>query len=322
MRIVVLDGYAENPGDLSWGKLESLGTLFVHDRMVPDTDDEVIKRIGDAEIAVVNKARITRKVLSACPNLKFVAVMATGYNVVDTKACKERGIPVSNVPSYGTDSVSQFAMALLLELACKVGRHSDAVHEGRWQNSADWCFWDSSPIELSGKTMGILGFGRIGHRTGEIAKALKMRVLANDSYENPSFKDEGFPYVDRETLFSSSDVIVLHCPLTPETEGIINKRTISKMKGGVLIVNNARGPLIVEKDLAEALNSGKVGGAAVDVVSAEPIRADNPLLHARNCIITPHMSWGAKESRERIMDMSAENIKAFLSGKPHNVVNG
>jgi glycerate dehydrogenase len=321
MKIVVLDGYTENPGDLSWDGLKAFGDLTVYDRSSLTDPQDAIDRIGDAEIVFTNKTPITRQVLDACPNVKFIAVLATGYNVVDVAYAKEKGIPVSNVPTYGTDSVSQFAIALILELCHHIGHHSQTVFDGKWQNHIDWCYWDYPLIELAGKTMGIIGFGRIGHRTGQIAKALNMNVIVNDSHANPEFVAEGFEYVDRDTLFAKSDFVVLHCPLFPETQGIINKDSIAKMKDGVMIINNSRGPLVVEQDLCDALNSGKVAGAAVDVVSTEPIKADNPLLKAKNCIITPHMSWGAKEARQRIMDISVANVKAFLEGNPQNVVN-
>lgn len=320
LKIVVLDGYTENPGDLTWEGMQNLGEFTCYDRTPMDTE-EIIKRIGDANVVLTNKTPISKEVFDRCPSIKFIAVLATGYNVVDVAYAKEKGIPVSNVPTYGTDSVSQFAIALLLELCHHIGHHSTEVYKGRWENNIDWCFWDYPLIELAGKTMGIIGFGRIGHRTGEIAKALNMRVIVNDSFVNPAFVEQGFQYVDRDTIFKESDVVVLHCPLFPDTQGIVNKESIQKMKDGVLIINNSRGPLIVEQDLADALNSGKVGGAAVDVVSTEPIKGDNPLLQAKNCIITPHMSWGAHEARERIMNISVDNIKAFVEGKPQNVVN-
>ena len=321
MKIVVLDGYTENPGDLSWDGLKALGEVTVYDRSSLTDPREAAARIGDAEVAITNKTPITKEVFQACPDLKYVAVLATGYNVVDVAYAREKGIAVSNVPTYGTDSVSQFAIALLLELCHHIGHHDQAVHQGRWEHCADWCFWDYPLVELAGKTMGIIGFGRIGHRTGQIAKALGMRVIVNDSHENPAFKAEGFAYVDRDTLYKESDVVVLHCPAFPDTVGMINKDSIAKMKDGALLVNNSRGQLVVEQDLAEALDSGKLGGAAVDVVSTEPIKGDNPLLRARNCIITPHMSWGAKEARQRIMDITVENVKAYQSGHPQNVVN-
>lgn len=320
MKIVVLDGYTENPGDLSWDSLKALGETVVYDR-TPYDEAEIQKRIGEAEIVITNKTPISRATLDRCPSIRFIAVLATGYNVVDCDAAKEKKIAVSNVPTYGTDSVSQFAIALLLELCHHIGHHSDAVHAGRWENNIDWCFWDYPLIELAGKTLGIIGFGRIGHRTGQIARALNMNVIVNDSFVNKAFVEEGFEYVDRDTLFAKSDVIVLHCPLFPDTMGIINKESIAKMKDGVLLINNSRGPLVVEEDLAAALDSGKVAGAAVDVVSTEPIKGDNPLLKAKNCIITPHMSWGAKEARQRIMDITVDNCRAYIDGNPQNVVN-
>ena len=320
MKIVILDGYTENPGDLSWDALKEFGELMVYDR-TPYEDAEIARRIGDAEIVFTNKVPVSKSTLAACPNIKYISVLATGYNIVDCKAAAERGIPVSNVPSYGTDSVGQFAIALLLELCHHVAHHSEAVHQGRWETNPDWCFWDYPLIELAGKTMGIIGFGRIGQTTGRIAKALGMKVLAYSR----SVREDGkaiADYVDLDTLLSSSDVIALHCPLFPETEGIINKENIAKMKDGVIIINNSRGQLVVEQDLADALNSGKVYAAGLDVVSTEPIKGDNPLLKAKNCLITPHISWAPKESRQRIMDCSRDNLKAFLEGRPINVVNG
>lgn len=320
MKIVVLDGYTENPGDLSWDGFKEFGEFQLYDR-TPVTDiPEIIKRIGDAEAVYTNKTPITREVMDACPNLKFISLLATGYNVVDYEYAREKGIPVTNVPTYGTASVGQFAIALLLEICHHVAHHDQAVRSGRWENNADWCFWDYPLMELEGKTMGILGFGRIGQRTGSIARALGMKVLANDKYESDSGREIA-TYVDRDVLFAQSDVIALHCPLFPDTEGIINKDTIAKMKDGVIILNNSRGPLIVEQDLADALNAGKVYAAGLDVVSTEPIRGDNPLLQAKNCIITPHISWAPRESRQRIMECALENLRAYAQGSPINVVN-
>ena len=317
MKIVVLDGYTENPGDLSWGAFEELGELTVYDRT---PEDEIVARIGSAEAVIVNKTPITRATLDACPGIRYIGVLATGYNVVDVAAAKERGIPVCNVPTYGTASVGQFAIGLLLEICHHIGAHSDSVHAGDWERSADWCYWNYPLIELDGKTLGVIGFGRIGQATARIAKAMGMNVLAYDSHPSESGRALG-EYVDLDTLLRTSDVIALHCPLFPETQGIIDRDAIAKMKDGVIILNNSRGPLIVEQDLADALNSGKVAAAGLDVVSTEPIRADNPLLSARNCIITPHISWAAKEPRERIMTASVENLRAFLNGAPIHVVN-
>ena len=319
MKMVVLDGYTENPGDLSWDSLREFGELTVYDRT--GSEDEVIERIGDAQVVFVNKVPITKRVLEACPNIRFISVLATGYNVIDCRAAAEKGIPVSNVPTYGTAAVAQFAIALLLEVCHHVAHHSQAVHQGRWASNPDWCFWDSPLIELQGKTMGIIGFGRIGQATGRIARALGMKVIAYSRSVREDGKEVG-DYVDLDTLLHTSDVIALHCPLFPETEGIINKANIEKMKDGVIIINNSRGQLVVEQDLADALNSGKVYAAGLDVVSTEPIREDNPLLKAKNCLITPHISWAPKESRQRSMDISADNLRAFAAGKPINVVNG
>lgn len=320
MKIVVLDGYTENPGDLSWEGLERLGDLTVYDRIPYDTDS-VVSHIGDAEAIYVNKVPVTREVLDACLALRFIGVLATGYNVVDTEAAKERGITVCNIPSYGTDAVGQFAIALLLEICHHIGHHSQAVMEGRWSSNPDWCFWDYPLIELAGKTMGIIGFGRIGQCTGRIAQALGMKVLAYDAYKNPELESDTCRYAELEELLQTADVISLHCPLFPETQGIINKDNIAKMKDGVIILNNSRGPLIVEEDLAEALKSGKVAAAGLDVVSTEPIKTDNPLLGAPNCIITPHISWASKESRQRLMNFAVDNLVQYLNGTPVNVVN-
>ena len=319
MKIVVLDGYAENPGDLSWDGLRALGKVSIFDRTSLTDVDQIVERIDDAEIVITNKTPIGREVMDRT-NIRMIALLATGYNVVDVKYAKEKGIPVCNVPSYGTASVSQFSMALLLEICHHIGHHAETVKEGRWASSSDFCYWDYPLVELEGKTIGIIGFGRIGQAEGRIAKAFGMKVLANDIYPNDSGRAIA-EYVDLDTLYKNSDVISLHCNLTEENKGMICKESISKMKDGVFIINNARGQLINEDDLASALNSGKVGAAGLDVVSTEPIKMDNPLLNAKNCIITPHISWAPMESRQRIMDCTVENVKAFLSGKPQNVVN-
>lgn len=320
MKIVVLDGYVENPGDLSWDGLAALGELKVYERSSLTDEQEIIRNIGDADIVITNKTPVSAAVLDACPNIKYISVLATGYNIVDYGYARSKGICVSNVPSYGTNSVAQFAIALLLEICHHVAYHSDAVHQGKWENCADWCFWDYPLIELAGKTLGIIGFGRIGQQTGRIAKAMGMKVIASGSRPSPTGLEIA-EYVGMDELFERSDVISLHCPLFPETLGIINRESIARMKNGVIIINNSRGPLIVEQDLAEALNSGKVMAAGIDVVSVEPITAENPLLKAKNCFITPHISWAPKESRQRIMDTTIQNVKAFLSGETINVVN-
>lgn len=321
MKIVILDGYTENPDDLSWEGMEALGELTVYDRTSLTDVSEITSRIGDAEVVITNKTPLPKEVFDACENIKYVGVLATGYNVVDVQTAKEKGIPVCNIPTYGTDAVGQFAIAMLLEICHHVAHHSDAVHEGRWESNADWCFWDYPLIELAGKTMGIIGYGRIGQATGRIAQAMGMKVLAYDAYRNPALETETCKYGDIDEVLAQSDVIALHCPLFPETEGIINKDNIAKMKDGVIILNNSRGPLIVEQDLTDALNSGKVYAAGLDVVSTEPIKGDNPLLKAKNCIITPHISWAPKESRQRLMNIAVDNLKAFIEGNPVNVVN-
>ena len=321
MKIVVLDGYTENPGDLSWGPLEKLGEVVVYDRTSTVDAPIIIERIGDADVAVVNKTPISRNTIDACPNLKAIAVLATGYNVVDSKYAAKKNIPVMNVPTYGTQIVGQYAVGLLLEICAHYGHHSETVKEGRWENCIDWCYWDYPMIELAGKTAGIIGLGRIGQTTARILNALGMRVIAYDSFQSESGRKLA-EYVDLDTLYSKADVIFLHCPLFPETEGMINKDSIAKMKDGVILINNSRGQLVVEQDLADALNCGKVYAAALDVVSTEPIKGDNPLLKAKNCIITPHISWAAREARQRIMDITAGNVESFINGKAVNVVNG
>ena len=319
MKIVVLDGYAENPGDLSWESVKQYGELELYDR-TPYEDAAIIERIGMAEIVLTNKTPISRAVISSCPKLRFISVLATGYNVIDYSYARERGIPVSNVPLYGTASVAQAAIALLLEVCNHVAHHSEAVHGGRWSEGADWCFWDYPLIELAGKTIGIIGFGHIGQTTGAIAKALGMRVIAYNRSVSDSGKLIG-DYVSLDTLLSESDVIALHCPLSPETNGIICADNLRKMKDGVIIINNSRGQLIVEEDLAAALNCEKVAAAGLDVLSSEPPKSDNPLLSANNCFITPHISWASKESRQRIMNCTENNIAAFIAGSPVNVIN-
>ncbi len=321
MKIVILDGYTENPGDLSWAPLEELGDLTVYDRTSLTDEAEIQARIGDAEAVYTNKTPLSVATLKkAAGTLKFIGVLATGYNVVDTGAAKKLGITVCNIPTYGTAAVGQFAIGLLLEICHHIGHHNEAVHAGRWNACPDWCFWDYPLIELENKTIGIIGFGRIGQRTGRIAAALGMKVLAYDEHPSDSGRSIA-EYTDLNTLLSSSDVISLHCPLFPSTQGIINKDTIGKMKDGVIILNNSRGPLIVEQDLADALKFGKVAAAGLDVVSIEPIQADNPLLDAPNCIITPHISWAPAESRQRLMDTAVENLRSFVNGTPINIVN-
>lgn len=320
MEIVILDGYTVNPGVLSWAEVEKFGNIRIYDRTSITDEDEIVERIGNADIVISNKTPLTKSVIERCPNIKLISVLATGYNIVDTTFAREKGISVCNIPAYGTEAVAQFAIALMLELCCHVGAHSDSVFAGKWESSRDFCYWDYPLIELKDKTLGIIGFGKIGKQVGRIAKAMGMQVIAN----NPSKSEEGAEiakYVELNELFEKSDIISLHCPQFPETTGIINSQNIAKMKDGVIIINNSRGGLIVEQDLADALNSGKVAGAGLDVLSTEPPNSENPLLHAKNCIITPHISWASVECRQRIINITSANIQAFVDNKPINVVN-
>lgn len=318
LRIVVLDGYTLNPGDISWKGLEQLGELSVYDRTPPE---KVLERIGNAEIVFTNKTPLTEEIIKNAKTVKYVGVLATGYNIVDTQAAKNHQIVVTNIPTYGTSAVAQYVFALLLEICHHVWAHNEEVKKGAWTDSGDFCFWNYPLIELAGKTLGIIGLGRIGQSAANIARSFGMKILAFDEYQNKSLENEALKYATLDELLNGSDIISLHCPLFDSTKGIVNKGTIAKMKDGVMIINTSRGPLIVEEDLAEALNSGKVGAAAVDVVSTEPIRMDNPLLNARNCIITPHIAWAPKESRIRLMDIAVKNLRAFIQGSPVNVVN-
>lgn len=320
MKIVVLDGFTLNPGDLSWEGIKKFGELTVHNR-IDFAPEHVIRTIGDAEIIFTNKTPLPKGVLEKVPSVKYIGVLATGYNVVDTVAAKELGITVTNIPTYGTTAVAQFTFALLLEMCHHVGAHGDAVKKGDWTTSVDFCFWNYPLIELAGKTMGLIGFGRIGQATAKIAQAFGLNILAYDSHQDPALESETCKYATLGELLERSDIISLHCPLFDSTKGIINKESIAKMKDGVMIINTSRGPLVVEQDLGDALDSGKVAGAAVDVVSSEPIAAGNSLLKAKNCIITPHIAWAPKESRTRLMDIAVGNLGAFLKGSPVNVVN-
>ena len=312
MKIVILDGYTENPGDLSWDGFAALGELTVYDRTAPE---DIPARVGDAEIVYTNKTPLTRETIAAAPQLRFIGVLATGYNIVDVKAARARGVPVANIPTYGTTAVAQFVFALLLEICHHAGHHSRAVADGRWADCPDFCFWDYPLIELAGKTMGIVGYGRIGQATANIARAFGMDVIAYDAFVQADVS------VPLDELYARSDVISLHCPLFPETEGMINRAAIAKMKDGVILINTSRGPLIAEADLREALLSGKVYAAASDVVSSEPIKPGNALLGLENMIITPHIAWAPKESRQRLMDIAVDNLRAFLAGAPVNIVN-
>lgn len=312
MKIVVLDGYAANPGDLSWAKFEQFGELTVYDRTAPA---EVSERLEGAAMALTNKTVLTREMMAGAKELKYVGVLATGYNVVDVAAAKELGITVCNIPAYSTDSVAQMVFALLLEICQHAGDHSRAVHAGRWSSGKDFCFWDHPLIELAGKTMGIIGYGRIGKKVGEIARCFGMNVVAWT--RTPTSPE----CVSLDELLRVSDVISLHCPLFPETQNLINSERIAKMKDGVILINTARGPIINDADLAAALKSGKVYAVASDVASVEPISADNPLLGLENMIFTPHIAWATYEARARLMEIAVENVRAFLQGAPINVVS-
>ena len=318
MKIVLLDGRGLNPGDLSYDCMNPLGDVTIYERT--DTEAETIARIGDSEIIVVNKVPITEAVLDACPNIQIICVQATGYNIVDTEACARRGIPVTNVPAYGTAAVAQFTMALMLEMCHRIGLHNHSVHQGDWAKAETFCYWLTPQMELAGKTLGLVGFGRIGREVGRLAKAFGMNVIAY----NRSQCEEGrqiAEYVDLDTIFAQSDIISLHCPQASETQNLINAATIAKMKDGAMLVNTARGGLVDEEALVAALESGKLRYAAVDVVSKEPMPLDHPLLKTRKCIITPHIAWAPIESRQRLLDTVVENIRCFLEGKPQNVVN-
>ncbi len=317
MKIVVLDGYTLNPGDLSWSGLEALGDTTVYERT---PDDLVVERARGATVILTNKTELGRATLERLPDLKYIGVLATGYNVVDTKAARERGVIVTNVPTYGTDSVAQMVFAHLLNLTQHVAHHAQTVKDGRWADSPDFCYWDYPLVELAGMTMGVLGFGRIGQTSGKLAQAFGMRVLAYDPFIKESPLD-GASMVDLDTLFSESDVITLHTPLTPETEGLVNADLIGKMKKTAFIINTSRGPVINEGDLAAALNDGRLAGAGLDVLGIEPAASDNPLLTAKNCYVTPHISWATQSARARLMGTAIDNVKAFLDDKPENVVN-
>ena len=318
MNIVVLDGFTLNPGDLTWDCIAAQGDLTVYDRTPGEL---IVPRIGNASYVFTNKTPITRGTMEKCPAMRFICVLATGYNLIDVDAAREKGITVANIPTYGTPAVAQMVFALLLEICHHVAEHSDSVKKGDWTTGADWSFWNYPLIELADKTMGIIGFGRIGQTTARIAQALGMKILAVDEYQIPSLVTDTCRYATLDEMLAGSDVISLHCPLFPATKGIVNKDTIAKMKTGVILINTSRGPLVVEEDLAAALDSGKVFAAGVDVVSTEPILENNPLLKAKNIFITPHIAWAPKEARARLMDIAADDLAAYIAGKPINVVN-
>lgn len=312
MKIVVLDGYAANPGDLSWAPLAALGELQIYDRTAPG---EAAARIADADAVLTNKVVMSRELMAGAPKLKYVGVLATGYNVVDVAAARELGVAVTNIPAYSTDSVAQLTFALLLEICHHVGDHSRAVHAGRWTNNPDFCFWDSPLIELKGKTMGIVGYGCIGRRVAEIARCFGMNVIAwTRTPRDPEC-------VSLDELLRESDVISLHCPLTPQTKALINRETIAKMKDGAIFINTSRGPVVNERDLSDALKAGKLYAAAADVACTEPIPGDSPLLGLDNMLLTPHIAWATNEARERLMNIAVANLRAFIAGTPVNLVN-
>jgi glycerate dehydrogenase len=318
LQIVVLDGYTLDPGDNPWDGLARLGELAVHDRTSPE---ELIERAAGADVLVVNKVKLSAADLARLPRLRFVAVSATGYNNVDVAAARERGIPVANVPEYGTDAVAQFAFALLLELCHRVGDHDASVKRGEWAACPDWTYWRHPLVELAGKRIGIVGFGRIGRRVGEIAHAFGMEVLAYDSYHGTDPTYRPFAWRELEEIFAAADVVTLHCPLTPETRRLVALPRLERMKPSAFLINAARGELVDEAALAQALDAGLLAGAALDVVSREPIRPDNPLLRARNCLLTPHIAWAALGSRQRLLATTVANVAAHLAGEPRNVVN-
>jgi glycerate dehydrogenase len=317
MKIVVLDGYALNPGDLSWDDLRRCGEVEVHDRT---REDQVLERAAGAGMLLTNKTPLSAATLRALPDLRYIGVLATGYNIVDTAAARQGGVTVTNIPTYGTSSVAQFAFALLLELCHHVGLHGEAVREGEWSRSADWSFWKTPLMELSGKTMGIVGFGRIGRQTGAIASAMGMRVIAHDAVQLNPPDYEGFRWASLDELAAESDVVSLHCPLFAENKGMINRERLGRMKKNALLLNTSRGPLVVDQDLADALNEGVIAGAGLDVLSAEPPLASNPLLSARNCIVTPHIAWATREARKRLLDLAVDNVRSFLAGQTQNTV--
>ena len=317
MNIVVLDGYTLNPGDLSWDGLRALDECDIYDRTPPEL---VVERARGAEAVLTNKVIVGREQMEQLPNLRYIGVLATGYNIVDTAAARERGIPVTNVPEYGTRSVAQMTFALLLELTQHVGHHARTVRDGRWTRSPDFCYWDYPLIELADRTMGIVGIGRIGRAVAELALAFGMQVLAYD-VNTPANLPEGIRMTDLETLLRESDVVSLHCPLTAENQGVIDWERLALMKPTAFLINTSRGPLVVARDLADALNAGRLAGAGVDVLPVEPPPADNPLLTAKNCLVTPHIAWATGAARARLMATVVDNLRAFLAGKPRNVVN-
>jgi glycerate dehydrogenase len=318
MKIAVLDGHALNPGDLSWEGLRAIGELQVFDRT---PENQIVARAHDAEIVLTNKTELSAQTLRQLKKTRYIGVLATGFDVVDVRVARELGITVTNVPTYGTASVAQFTFALLLELCHHVGLHSEATRAGEWSRSEDFSFWKTPLIELAGKTIGIVGLGRIGWRVAELAVAFEMRVVAADEVKRSVPAWPGFRWYEVDELLAHSDVVSLHCPLMPQTKGIINAASLAKMKPSAFLINTSRGPLIVEQDLADALNGGRIAGAGLDVLSSEPPASDNPLLRAKNCIVTPHIAWATKEARTRLLEAAVANLRAFLDGHPVNLVN-
>jgi glycerate dehydrogenase len=318
LKIVVLDGYTLNPGDLSWRRLESIGETVVYERT---PEELIVERARGAQIVFTNKTPLREQTLKQLPELRYIGVLATGFDVVDTQKARERNIIVTNIPSYGTDTVAQMAIALLLELCHYVGHHSESVRSGEWSRNPDWCYWHHPIVELAGKTMGIIGFGRIGQRTARIASALGMDIIAYDETMGFAVDLPNFRFASLSEVFQTADAVSLHCPLTEATEGLIRSETLSMMKPTAFLINNSRGRLIVEADLADALNNGVIAGAALDVLSVEPPPEDHPLLHAKNCIITPHIAWASQEARQRLLNTAVDDLLAFLDGSPVHVVN-
>ncbi len=318
MKIVALDGHTLNPGDLDWEAFKRLGELKVYDRTPYELTAE---RCAGAEVILTNKAPVGKDVLEKLPSLQYIGVTATGFNIIDTETAKKNNVVVTNVPGYGTNSVVQMTFSLLLELCLHVQKHSDAVRAGKWSASPDFCFWDFPLIELAGKTMGIVGFGDIGEKVGDLATAFGMNLMGNRRHPTDQAHRKNFRWASVNEILESADVVSIHCPLSPETKGLINKESLKRMKKSAFLLNTSRGPIIVENDLAEALNKEMIAGAGIDVLSVEPPPPDNPLLKAKNCIITPHIAWATKEARIRLMNTATENLKAFLAGKPVNVVN-
>jgi glycerate dehydrogenase len=316
--IVILDGYTANPGDLSWSEIEAIGPCLVHPRT---TAADVVTRARDADIILTNKTVISREAIAALPRLKCIGVLATGYNIVDVEAAKERGIPVCNVPEYSTPNVAQAVFALLLELTNHTGHHAETVRAGRWAACQDFCYWDGELVELAGLTLGLVGYGRIGRAVAAVGRAFGMRVLAHRRTPASGGCDEPVTIVDLPSLLRESDVVSLHCPLTPETRELIDAETIRLMKPTAFLINTSRGPLVNEADLAAALDEGRIAGAGLDVLSVEPPPASNPLLTARNCIITPHIAWATRNARRRLIEVTAANLRAFAAGRPQHVVN-